>query len=414
LTCPQGGRFVEVMSSVLTGLDALSRAQPKVLVGGRRIGLLCHPASVASDLSHAVDRFIALGLRPVRLFGPEHGVRGDAQDMIGVPPAPDSRSGIPVSSLYGATFASLTPTTADLSELDVLVVDLQDVGSRYYTYIWTMGLAMKAAAAAGVTVVVLDRPNPLGGTEIEGGPIHLGFESFVGLGSVPVRHGLTMGEMARLIAQGLSWGPPPFDRPLDIDLHVVTMPGWRRDMDFEDTGLPWVLPSPNMPTIDTAFVYPGLCLVEGTNVSEGRGSTRPFEIVGAPFLDGHRLAADLRAMDLPGLVCRPLTLRPTFHKFATQPCGGVQFHVTDRRLFRPLRTGIAFLLAARSQAADRFQWRSEAYEFVTGTPAIDLLAGTDALRLGIEAGASLGDLTSPFVSFEREFLDRVESIRLYQ
>lgn len=401
------------MSSVLTGLDALSRAKPKSLVGGRRVGLLCHPASVAGDLSHVVDRFIGLGLRPARLFGPEHGVRGEAQDMIGVAAAPDSRTGIPVSSLYGATFASLTPTTADLSELDVLVIDLQDVGSRYYTYIWTMGLAMRAAAAAGVSVVVLDRPNPLGGIDVEGGPIGVGFESFVGLGSVPVRHGLTIGEMARLIARGLSWGPPPFDRPLDVDLDVVTMQGWRRDMAFEDTGLPWVMPSPNMPTVDTAFVYPGLCLVEGTNLSEGRGSTRPFEIVGAPFLDGHRLAADLAAMELPGLVCRPLTLRPTFHKFATQPCGGVQFHVTDRRLFRPLRTGIAFLIAARRQAPHQFRWRSEAYEFVAGTLALDLLAGTDALRLGIEAGASLSELTAPFAAFEREFRDRVQPIQLY-
>jgi uncharacterized protein YbbC (DUF1343 family) len=401
------------MSSVLTGLDALSRAKPKALAGGRRVGLLCHPASVAGDLSHVVDRFIELGLRPARLFGPEHGVRGEAQDMIGVAAAPDARTGIPVSSLYGATFASLTPTAADLADIDVLVIDLQDVGSRYYTYIWTMGLAMKAAAAAGVSVVVLDRPNPLGGREVEGGPIHAGFESFVGLGSVPVRHGLTIGEMARLIARGLSWGPPPFDRPLDVDLEVVTMQGWRRDMAFEDTGLPWVLPSPNMPTVDTAFVYPGMCLVEGTNLSEGRGSTRPFEIVGAPFLDGHRLAGDLAAMDLPGVVCRPLTLRPTFHKFASQPCGGVQFHVTDRRLFRPLRTGIALLVAARHQAPDQFQWRSESYEFVAGTPAVDLLAGTDALRLGVEAGASLAELTAAFTIFEREFLERVQSIRLY-
>lgn len=413
MTCCHSGRFVEIMSSVLTGLDALSQAKPKALVGGRRVGLLCHPASVASDLSHVVDRFIELDLRPTRLFGPEHGVRGEAQDMIGVAAAPDSRTGIPVSSLYGTTFASLAPTTADLSEIDVLVIDLQDVGSRYYTYIWTMGLAMKAAAAAGVSVVILDRPNPLGGVDVEGGPIGGGFESFVGLGSVPVRHGLTIGEMARLIAGGLSWGPPPFDRPLDVDLHVVTMQGWRREMAFEDTGLPWVMPSPNMPTVDTAFVYPGLCLVEGTNLSEGRGSTRPFEIVGAPFLDGHRLAADLAAMDLPGVVFRPLTLRPTFHKFAAQPCGGVQFHVTARRVFRPLRTGIAFLVAARRQAPDQFRWRSEAYEFVAGTPAIDLLAGTDALRLGIEAGASVPELTVSFGPFEREFLERVQSIKLY-
>jgi len=403
------------MASVLTGLDVLSREPPKTLLGGRRVGLLCHPASVAADLVHVVDRLIQLGVRPVRLFGPEHGVRGEAQDMIGVDGATDARTGIPVSSLYGSTFASLSPTAADLAELDVLVVDLQDVGSRYYTYIWTMGLAMQAAAAAGVAVVVLDRPNPLGGAAaaVEGGPVHPGFESFVGLGSVPVRHGLTIGEMARLIAGGISPGPPPFNRPLDVEVQVVPMRGWRRDMAFDQTGLPWVLPSPNMPTVDTAFVYPGLCLLEGTNLSEGRGCTRPFEIVGAPFLDGHRLAVDLARMDLPGLVCRPLTLRPTFHKFAGQPCGGVQFHVTDRGAFRPLRTGIAFLTAARRQAPDAFAWRSEAYEFVASTPAIDLLAGTDELRRGVEAGASLDELTASFAPFQREFVDRVRPLLLY-
>lgn len=403
------------MPSVLTGLDVLSREMPQALLAGRRIGLLCHPASVASDLTHVVDRFIQLGIRPARLFGPEHGVRGEAQDMIGVAAGTDARTGIPVSSLYGSTFASLTPTASDLAEIDVLVVDLQDVGSRYYTYIWTMGLAMKAAAAAGVAVIVLDRPNPLGGAAaaVEGGPVLPGFESFVGLGSVPVRHGLTIAEIARLITRGLSWGPPPFDRALDLDLQVIGMQGWRREMTFEQTGLPWVLPSPNMPTVDTAFVYPGLCLVEGTNLSEGRGCTRPFEIVGAPFLDGHQLATDLAQMSLPGLVCRPLTFRPTFHKFGGQPCGGVQFHVIDRATFRPLRTGIAFMAAARRQAPGEFRWRAEAYEFVANTPAIDLLAGTDGLRRGIEAGASLDELTAPFAPFQRDFLDRIRPILLY-
>ena len=401
------------MAFVLTGLDVLTRETPKALRGHPRVGLLCHPASVARDLSHAVDRFIQLGIRLARLFGPEHGVRGEAQDMIGVPAAPDSRTGIPVSSLYGATFESLTPTAADLAEIDVLVIDLQDIGSRYYTYVWTMGLAMKAAAAAGVSVVILDRPNPLGGLAVEGGPVSPGFESFVGLGSVPVRHGLTIGEMARVIAAGMSWGLPPVDRPLDLDLQVVAMEGWRREMAFEETGLPWVLPSPNMPTVETAFVYPGLCLLEGTNLSEGRGSTRPFEIVGAPFLDGHRLAADLAGMGLSGVVCRPLTLRPTFHKFAGQPCGGIQLHVTDRAAFRPVRAGIAFLAAARRQAPDAFRWRSEAYEFVAGIPAIDLLAGTDGLRRGIDAGASVDELTASFPAFERDFRERVRERLLY-
>lgn len=403
------------MTRVATGLDVLGTdsALLRKLLAGRRVGLLCHPASVASDLTHIVNRFLELGVRPTRLFGPEHGVRGDAQDMIDVAAATDSRTGIPVSSLYGATFESLTPTAAELADIDVLVIDLQDVGSRYYTYVWTMGLAMKAAAAAGVGVVVLDRPNPIGGVAVEGGSVEPGYESFVGLGAVPVRHGLTIAEMARLIAAGLSWGPPPFHDRIDVDLAFVPMQGWRRDMAFEETGLPWVLPSPNMPTVDTAFVYPGQCLFEGTNLSEGRGSTRPFEIVGAAFLDGHRWAQDLAKESLPGVMFRPLTLRPTFHKFVNQPCGGVQLHVTDRRAFLPLRTGIALLAAARAQAPKDFAWRTKAYEFVDGTLAIDLLAGTHTVREGIDAGAPLPELVAPFAAFEREFLERRAPALLY-
>ncbi len=404
------------MSKVLTGLDVLA-AEGGLVLSGRRVGVLCHPASVAGDLTHVVDRLIELGVRPVRLFGPEHGVRGEAQDMAGVDGGSDPRTGIPVSSLYGSAFESLTPAAADLAGIDVLVVDLQDIGSRYYTYVWTMGLAMKAAAAAGVAVVVLDRPNPLGGRDVEGGPVLSGYESFVGLGSVPVRHGLTIGEMARLIATGMPWGPPPFDKALDVDLTVISMRGWRRDLLFEETNQPWVLPSPNMPTVDTAFVYPGLCLVEGTNVSEGRGLTRPFEIVGAPFLDADRWARDLAAMDLPGVRMRPLSFRPTFHKHAGQSCGGVQLHVTDRTTFKPYRTGIALLLAARAQAPAGFRWRTEPYEFVSHPIAIDLLSGSDVVRLGIDAGGNpldaLTGIVRGFASFELEFLDRRRASLLY-
>jgi uncharacterized protein YbbC (DUF1343 family) len=333
--------------------------------------------------------------------------------MVGVDGGKDGRTGIPVTSLYGSSFASLSPPAAAFADVDVLVVDLQDVGSRYYTYVWTMGLTMKVAAAARVAVVVLDRPNPLGGEDVEGGPVRPGFESFVGLGSVPVRHGLTIGEMARLIARGISWGAPPFAAPLDVELAVVPMRGWRRGMAFEETGLPWVLPSPNMPTTDTAFVYPGMCLLEGTNLSEGRGVTRPFEIFGAPFLDGSRLGADLAALDLPGVRCRPLSFRPTFHKFAGQSCGGVQLHVTDRSRFRPYRTGVAVLLAARAQAGERFRWREEPYEFVTHPLAIDLLTGGDAVRAAVDAGRSLDEIAGEFAPFEREFIERRASVLLY-
>ena len=390
---------------VENGVDVLC-AERLDLLRGRRVGVLCHPASVTADLTHVVDRLIGLGIRPARLFGPEHGVRGEAQDMIGVAHDRDSRTGIPVTSLYGETFASLTPSESDLAGLDVLVIDLQDVGSRYYTYIWTMALAMGAAAAAEVAVIVLDRPNPLGGVAIEGGTVRSGFESFVSLGAVPVRHGLTIGEVARLVALGMPWGGARFALPLDCDLTVIPMRGWRRTMSFAETGLPWVLPSPNMPTADTALVYPGQCLFEATNLSEGRGTTRPFEIVGAAFLDGYAWAEAAARARLPGVRFRPLSFRPMFHKFGGRSCGGVQLHVTDPATFRPYRTGIALIAAARRLAPEGFRWRSEPYEFVADPPAIDLLTGSDEVRHAVEREAPIDEVFAPFAPFEREFAER--------
>jgi uncharacterized protein YbbC (DUF1343 family) len=389
---------------VATGLDVLC-AERLDLLRGRRLGVLCHPASVTSDLIHIVDRLIAAGVRPTRLFGPEHGVRGEAQDMVGVADGRDARTGIPVTSLYGETFESLTPTAVDLEGVDVLVVDLQDVGSRYYTYVWTMALALGAAARARVAVVVLDRPNPLGGVAIEGGTVQDTCTSFVGLGAVPVRHGLTIGEVARLVAAGMPWGGPRFARPLDCDLTVVAARGWRRPMTFAETGLPWVMPSPNMPTPDTALVYPGQCLFEATNLSEGRGTTRPFEIVGAPFLDGHGWSAALGAAQLAGVRLRPIAFRPTFHKFAGKACGGVQLHVVDTAAFRPYRTGVALIAAARRLGGDDFRWRAEPYEFVADPPAIDLLTGSAEVRTAIDGGAGIADIEATFVPFERAFAE---------
>jgi uncharacterized protein YbbC (DUF1343 family) len=399
---------------VTIGLDVLC-ADRLALCHGRRVGVLCHPASVTADLTHIVDRLLQVSVRPVRLFGPEHGVRGEAQDMIGVDGETDRRTGIPVVSLYGDSFESLAPSAAALADIDLLIVDLQDVGSRYYTYVWTMALALEAAARAGVAVAVLDRPNPLGGAGVESGPILPGYESFVGLGAVAIRHGMTAGEIALMVRAGMPWGRlARFAQPLDCDLTVVAMKGWRRSMDHADTGLPWVMPSPNMPTLDTAFVYPGLCLVEGTNMSEGRGTTRPFEIVGAPYIDGYRLAEALARRPLPGVRFRPLSFRPMFHKFARQSCGGVQLHVTDRATFRPYRTGVALLHAVRQQAPRDFSWRTEPYEFVSDPPAIDLLTGSDAVRTGIDTGRSLDDIEAGFVPFEREFTERRRPFLLYE
>jgi uncharacterized protein YbbC (DUF1343 family) len=400
------------MARVLTGLEVLCTERLE-LCKGRRVGLLCHPASVAADLTHAVDRLIAAGIRPVRLFGPEHGVRGEAQDMIGVGEDHDRRTGIPATSLYGEAFESLEPPPEALAEIDVLLVDLQDVGSRYYTYVWTMALCMKAAAKAGVAIVILDRPNPLGGLEIEGGDVAADTESFVGLGSIPVRHGLTIGEIAKLVCAGIPWGGPRFARALDCDLTVVKMNGWRRGDAFEATGLPWVLPSPNMPTVDTAFVYPGMCLIEGTNISEARGTTRPFELFGAPFVDGYHLAERLGEYDLPGVRYRPLTFRPVFHKFGGQSCGGLQLHVVDRRTFKPYRTGVAILRELWALYGGAFRWRTEKYEFVSDRPAIDLLTGGDAVRKGIEHGLPLEELFASWLPAERAFAERRHDHLLY-
>jgi uncharacterized protein YbbC (DUF1343 family) len=320
--------------AVGTGLARLA-SEGSALLEGRRLGLLCNPTSVDAELRHAIDLIHGrVDLKLTALFGPEHGVRGDAQYMVAVGEARDPRTHLPVHSLYGSTLESLSPTPAMLADIDVLVFDIQDIGARYYTYVWTMVLAMRACAAAGKAFCVLDRPNPIGALDFEGGGIAPGYESFVGLASCPNRHGMTAGEIAR-------WRHEV--EKLDLELLVVSMRGYQRDMRFEHTGLPWVLPSPNMPTTDTALVYPGMCLLEGTELSEGRGTTRPFELAGAPHLDGHALAAALGTFELPGVAFRPCTFTPTWEKHAKQACGGVQLHVTNIETFRPYRTGVAFV-----------------------------------------------------------------------
>jgi uncharacterized protein YbbC (DUF1343 family) len=391
--------------SVQTGLARLA-SEGSSLLAGRRIGLLVNATAVDIELRHAIDLLRARAdLKVTALFGPEHGVRGDAQDMISVDAAVDARSGLPIHSLYGSTLAQLSPTPAMLDDIDVMVYDIQDVGSRYYTFVWTMVLAMRACAKAGKAFCVLDRPNPLDGVHVEGGLIAPGYESFVGLVSCPNRHGMTAGEIAR-------WRHSV--EKLDAELLVVSMRGWRRDMRFEHTGLPWVMPSPNMPTPDTALVYPGMCLVEGTELSEGRGTTRPFELAGAPYLDGHRLAADLTAMQLPGVGFRAAVFTPMFQKHHGKPCGGVQLHVTSPEAFRPYRTGVAFLKACYDQSPASFRWRDKPYEFVEDIPAINLLAGGDALRKGIEAGASLDDLAARWPRDEGDFAAERADYLLYE
>jgi len=345
---------------------------------GRRLGLLAHQASVTRDLAHAAQLLKDLrGVRLARLFAPEHGLWGAAQDHALVPSTRDQVTGLEVWSLYGEQRA---PTPQTLAGLDALVVDLQDVGARYYTFVWTLALAMRECARAGVRVVVLDRPNPLGGDRVEGNVPDPAFASFVGLYPLPARHGFTIGELARRFV---------LEEGIRCDLTVARMRGWRRAMLWEDTGLPWVPPSPNMPTPDTARVYPGGCLIEGTNLSEGRGTTRPFEWIGAPYLDGHRYAEALDALGLPGVRFRPARFIPTFHKWAGEVCGGVQIHVTDRRRFRPFRTGVAAIAVARRLAPAEFRWTEPPYEFERLRLPIDILFGTDRIRTQLEGGADL-------------------------
>jgi uncharacterized protein YbbC (DUF1343 family) len=359
---------------------------------GQRLGVVANPTAVDRRMRHLVDLLVERGLEVRALFGPEHGLRGDAQDMISVDSQNDERTGLPVYSLYGQAVDSLAPKPEQLEGLDTVVFDIQDVGARYYTYVWTLVYVMRACAAAGVRVVVLDRPNPIGGELVEGGEVTEECRSFVGLCSVPNRHGLTAGEIA-------CWANET--QGVGAELEVVTAHGWSRAMHYGDTGLPWVMPSPNMPTYDTALVYPGQCLIEGTELSEGRGTTRPFEIFGAPFVDGYALADELA--ELPGVVWRPLVFTPTLQKHVGTPCGGVQLHVTDRDAFRPYLTSVAVLRAVKNLWPDDFQWRTRAYEFVANRPAIDLLTGSDEVRAGIDAGRSLEDIAATWRDAEAAF-----------
>ena len=362
---------------VQSGLDVLLHHRLGLL-RGRRFAILAHQASVDARLEHAVALLSDVrGARLAALFAPEHGVWGAPQDLIFVGNERDPVTGLRVTSLYGER---REPTPAMLRGLDVLVIDLQDVGARYYTYQWTMALAMRACARAGVRVLVLDRPNPLGGELVEGNVPDPAFASFVGLYPLPARPGLTIGEVARYVNM---------QHGLGADLDVVTMRGWRRRMLWEDTGLGWVPPSPNMPTTDTARVYPGGCLIEGTNLSEGRGTTRPFEWVGAPWLDAHAYAAALEAEGLPGVTFRPARFRPTFQKHADRLCGGVQIHVTDGARFKPFLAGLAVIAVARRQAPRAFRWRRPPYEFERRKLPIDILLGTDTIRRALTRGATL-------------------------
>ena len=390
-----------------TGAESLENSGFPQLVGWR-VAVLCNPSSLVRSPRpphrrlHLVDVLRAHGVSVVRLFGPEHGLWSTAQDLIAVDAGVDPVFGLEVATLYGRTVDSLLLDPAALDGVDVLVFDIQDVGARYYTYAATLCMALQACALRGVRVVVLDRPNPLGGEVVEGNRVGEGYRSFVGYIDVPQRHGLTIGEIALLYAA---------EQGLDVDLELVPCEQWdpASYLDEAQVGAPassWYAPSPNMPTVATAVVYPGGCLIEGTRLSEGRGTTRPFELIGAPWLDARRYAQAIDALGIPGMQVRPMLFEPTFQKFAGQVCGGVAVEVYDRSVFPAVRSGLALIAAARSLNPEAFAWRTETYEFVSDRLAIDLLMGGTAARLCLEAGGTIDEACADFSSGQALFAER--------
>lgn len=358
-----------------TGLDRLIQNEGLLSqLRARRVGLLTHPAAVDRNLRHVSELLRNHGVGVSLYLGPEHGYGGEAQDMAEVG---DLGGAIPVRSLYGTSFDDLSPRASDLAALDVLVVDLQDVGARYYTFVWTAVLALRAAHACKVPVWVLDRPNPLGHETVEGAFQEEGYLSFVGLAPVPIRHALSLGEIVLHIA-----------RVEGMPKESLTVVRWEGDprVHAPSWDRPFVMPSPNMPTYEAALVYPGGCLLEGTNLSEGRGTTRPFEMFGAPWLDAERLAKGLSGLSLPGCALRTVSFQPTFHKYAGERCAGLFVHVTDPQAFRPVYTYVAALALMHHAHPEHFRFRTERYEFVDDIPAIDLLTGGPHVRKNILEG----------------------------
>lgn len=365
--------------------------------------MLANPASVDASYTHIVDQLRqAPGVTLGAIFGPQHGFRSDVQDnMIETPHGRDACRRVPVYSLYSET---REPTAEMLAGLDVLVVDLQDIGARIYTFIYTMANCLIACAKHGVDVIVCDRPNPIGGVDAEGPMLDPAYRSFVGMFPIPMRHGMTIGELARLFNTSFGIG---------ARLEVVPMTGWTRTLYADGTGVPWVMPSPNMPTLDSAIVYPGTVLFEGTTVSEGRGTTRPFEIVGAPWVDAERFAEQLNARDLPGVFFRPTVFEPTFQKHARHTCGGCQIHVLNRAAFKPVLTGVALIEAVRAADPSQFAWRQPPYEYEHDKEPIDILAGSPALREAIDAGATAAEIETSWAQDLEAFTRLREPFLLY-
>ena len=383
---------------VKTGLEILLTSHLDLLKNCRA-GMVTHPPAVLPDLSAGVDALQGAGIRLAALFGPEHGFDASAADGAAVEDTLDRRTGLPVYSLYGPV---KEPSPAMLASLDVLVYDMQDAGARFYTFISTLFYVLRGAAAAGKRVIVLDRPNPVNGRTVAGPAAIAGYESFVGIAPMPIRHGLTTGELAHY-----------FNTSFDFcaDLTMIAMQGWQRWMWFDQTGLPWVPLSPGMPGLSTAIVYPGMCFLEGTNLSEGRGTSLPFEIAGAPWLDGYRLAGDLNALGLRGVRFRPVSFAPTSSKHAGQACSGVQVHVTSRDSFDPISAALHLIAACRDQAPDEFRFLSSSWE--GGKPHFDLLAGSARLREGLAAGRPVREIVQEWDADREQFEIIRQKCKLY-
>ncbi len=373
------------------------------LIRGKRVGLVCNQASVDHSFRHAADLFHAHPeISLATLFGPQHGIRGDVQDnMIETAHATDRQTGLPIYSLYSET---REPTEEMVRDIDIFVVDLQDVGTRIYTFMYTMANCMKAAKRFGKQVIVCDRPNPINGVQIEGAVLDPAFASFVGLYPIATRHGMTMCELARLFNETFG---------IHCELECVTMNGWSRDLWYDETDAPWVLPSPNMPTLDSATVFPGTVHIEGTQMSEGRGTTRPFELVGAPYVDADKYASALLDWELPGVYFRSCVFMPTFQKHANTACGGIQIHVLDRQKFRPAITGIAIVKSAFDLYGDQFRWKVPPYEYEYEKNPFDVIAGTSAIREAIEAGNSLKSIEASWEDQLPEFNRTRKQFLLY-
>jgi len=383
---------------VRTGLQRLIEERPDLL-RGRRIGLVAQAAAVTPDLRSAEDALIAAGATLTALFGPEHGFDGAAADGAAVGHEVHPRLGLPVYSLYGEV---REPTPAMLAEVDLLIFDMQDVGVRFYTYLSTLYYLLRASGRTGVPLLVLDRPNPINGVAIEGPPLEPELHSFVGIIDIPIRHGMTLGELALLINDEQRFG---------AELTVLPMQGWQRSLWFDQTGLPWVPTSPGMPHLSTAMVYPGTCLVEGVNLSEGRGTALPFEIVGAPWLDGYRLAVTLNHLDLPGVRFRPVHFEPAASKHAGKRCQGVQVHVLDRNALHPIAVGLHVIAACRAQDPEQFAFLPSSWE--GRPPHFDLLIGNSVVREGLSAGYDIPSLIEPWRASEAAFQARRAPYLLY-